>query len=177
MKKFLVLAAFVGLCSVNAFAMGGKSALDSSSWSDIRAQRDLIVSQPGYATPLGEEGVFNACVAGDVFKSIKPVKYCSDYKVIEVTSMDPEFVPYTTTECLAYSTHDVEVSRHQMQGICTKYNPDANGDNGGPFCLENGEVPITLDTTVSLEVIRTGAGDNSIESVGYKSYTIPACAN
>ena len=174
MKKILVLAAMLGLCSANAFAMGGKSLADQS-WSELRANKTVQINGPLVALKYGT--IFNMCVEGNNFRSIADVKTCT-LEPIERRDGGEGNTTYTDWVCKAGSETSVPVgeSRDHIEEYCVVYNENygREGDSG-EFCKVKGTRPATYPTTFNLDILVDHGGEAGAQYAGSKSYEIQPC--
>ena len=98
MKSILAVALI--LVAQAAFAVPSKN----QSWNQIRADRNATVMHDFQL--FGPEGIFNVCIAGDMFRSIKPIKVCTKYVT---TPGYGEISP--VTECVASTMSHVSLAQ------------------------------------------------------------------
>ncbi|MBC7740751.1 MAG: hypothetical protein H7061_01040 [Bdellovibrionaceae bacterium] len=165
MRNVLLLVATVFAFSSSAFAV---SAQDS--WAKINASYEVSVVQPQFAGSFGQGGLFNACVAGSNFRSVNPVKVCSDWRVIHSGNGEA-----ATTEgvCYKWEQQYAEVAMTSVQKTCTKWS-DSSGEGGTLMCLREGNVTVTYPTTFDFTVISM-RGEMYGSPLFKKSYTVPNC--
>lgn len=164
MKK-MMLVALAALISSNAFALSAKD-----SWNTI-LNANVSVSGPQFAGAFGlPNGIFNACVDGNTFKSIAPVKTCTAWKE-EKRGHGGEEGEYTEWTCLSYANVDVAISRNAVEQVCVQY------DNGEAYtgCVKWESVNVTYPLSYNLAVHNTAGGEDYQAYLFSKDYTIPAC--
>ena len=148
------------LISTSAFSLTGRDR-----WIDIRRDPEVLVQHPTFAKAFGPQGLFNACVSEDEFRTIKPVTTCLSYKEV-FKNNQREF------ECAENETRHVQISRTYHENACVRHAP-ATADSSGE-CLEYGNVTAVYPTSFKLAVIEAEGAEygNLIFS---KSYAIPTC--
>jgi hypothetical protein len=158
----------------------------NSSWDAIRADRSLTISQGNLAYTFGAAGFFNACVDGNVFRSLKAMPMCTAWKWIH-TGGGQESGGDNERVCTAYTNQYVELARQQQTTICTKY----QGGNGGQEsegmnqCIKSTTTTVTLPVTMNFGVYTYSnsgwhgqesgdVGDGSVLLFA-KDFTVPNC--
>src|SRR5437868_5450389 len=74
--KFIMMA----LTAATLFSQAGYAASSKDSWSTLRANRDVLILQPGVVMSMGKSGVFNTCATDSELRSINPVNTCTAYE-------------------------------------------------------------------------------------------------
>lgn len=173
MKALLITV--LALCSsLSAYAW----PTSSQSWSQIIADNSTAFVNMPLATSLGYYGVLNACVAGDNFKSVKPVRVCTKSETKEVVENDGDGGSYTRTEttCVASELRTVTVSRNYQKPVCDKWEEIADGDGGFYWsCTASHNVTATYGTKFDIDVYELKGEDNSPEYSFTKAFEVPAC--
>lgn len=161
MKKIMMMMLMViPMISQTASALTGKDR-----WQDIRTNPEVLIQHPTFAKAFGPQGLFNACVTEDEFRTIKPVTTCLSYKEV-IRNNQREF------ECAENETRHVQISRTYNQNICLRHAP-ATADSSGE-CLEYGNSTSVYPTSFKLAVIE-GVGSEYGNLIFSKSYAVPTC--
>jgi hypothetical protein len=161
MKSLLVLAAV--LVSGNAFAVSA-----SDSWATIRSSNAVAISQPQFAGQFGAEGLFNACDAGESYKSINPVKYCAKGEVVYSGQGETSTTEYV---CSEWAVSQVEVAKNQEVEVCS----EMRHDEGFTGCVKWAKASVRLDNAFNFAVTSMGGNDYGT-TLFTKAYSAPACA-
>lgn len=160
MKKILMMLMVMGTVSNSALALTGKDR-----WQDIRTSPEVLIQHPTFAKAFGPQGLFNACVTEEEFRTIKPVTTCLSYKEVYKNNQR-EF------ECAESETRHIQISRTYNQNVCLRHAP-ASFDSSGE-CLEYGNSTSVYPTSFKLAVIE-GVGSEYGNLIFSKSYAVPTC--
>ena len=159
MKLQILVASIVLLQSHNIVAITGKD-----NWETIKLSHEVIIQQPIFAGAFGPEGLFNACLTDEEFRSKKPVKVCLSYSQIIKYTQNRAYKDY---ECKDYEIKNVVISRTFTQEECVKH--DHLGE-----CIEYDSVTSVYPSHFQIPVIsfNDGALNNFIFS---KAYSVEKC--
>lgn len=149
MKKQLVMLAIALMAITPALAITGRD-----TWKSIRASRDVLIQQPAFAEVFGNQGLFNACVTEDEFRSLKPVKTC------------------LSNGCEDFEMRHVTVNRVHTKNVCVRFSP-MSADSSGE-CVDYDTVTAVYPTSFQLPVIEAN-GQQSGDYIFSKNYSVPAC--
>jgi hypothetical protein len=161
MKALMI--ALVAMFAVDAHAYPSKN----QSWDQIRADRNVTIDN--FAPLFGSDGIFNTCVDGDNFRSIKPVKVCVDFVQIPGRNGGDSYEPPTTV-CKKWELQHVTLPRTTTGEVCVKWETN---EIDGLVCKKKEVRTITTPTTQNLSVWYMYS-----EATVYlfsKDYTVPAC--
>lgn len=166
MKQAYIMSAIL-LFSQNIHAITGKD-----DWKTIRKNREVLVIQPAFAEAFGPKGLFNACLSGDEFRSINPVKTCVAYSEIASDDQNRSLSGYKKYNCTKYQTEHVSVPRTYTADRCVKFAPINEFTSGE--CIEYAPNTSVYPTAYSFPVIEAD-GDQYGTHLFSKTYAIPEC--
>jgi hypothetical protein len=170
----------IALCTAFAtFAAGQAFAVSQNdTWDTIRSCPQVTIRQTELASKFGPTGFFNACVAGKVLRSIKPITSCAE----------TAYAPDGTADggvhavCVRYENKKVELPLQQTAtGDCADY--EQNGAEG-VYCARWNTVSFTLSTAPDFKVLGNGwvfeGPDNGssykpTQELFTKTFPIPSC--
>ncbi len=161
MKNVMMILAAV-LVSSNAFAVSA-----SDSWATIRASYAVAIAQPQFAGAFGTDGLFNACDAGEAYKSINPVKVCVKGEVVYSGNGET-----ASAVCEQYAEQNVVVAKNNEETVCLEYGKVAEDYVG---CVKTGTKAVRYDNAFNLAVTSMGGNDYGT-TLFTKAYSAPACA-
>ena len=159
MKMQILVTITVLLLSYKVSSITGRD-----NWQTIKSNREVMIQQPVFAGAFGPQGLFNACVTDEEFKSKTPVKVCLSYKQIFKSTTNGTHIDY---ECSDYEFKNITISRTFTQEECVKH--DHIGE-----CIEYDSVTSVYPTSFQLPVVEfnQGALNNFIFS---KAYAVETC--
>ena len=172
--RIWVLMAFLALGMDAQLSWAFGRAASDQSWQEIRADSGLQVVQPQYAAEFGEEGLFNACVEGDVFRSISPVRACVESEVVHHPSPRRE-ASWDEVICRRWDFRDGAVARTFEESYCVSGHMERFEDSSRWKCDREGVRTVVRPIEVTLEVRRVHRG-HGIETKAFdKSFQVPNC--
>lgn len=155
MKNKMVMTTLVFVISSAVVSISPALAISGrDTWKSIRASRDVLIEQPAFAGVFGDQGLFNACVTEDEFRSLVPVKTC------------------LSNGCQDYEIRNVTVNRVHTKNVCVRFAP-MNAYSSGE-CVDYQVVTAVYPTSFKLPVIE-GNGEQSGDYIFSKNYSVPAC--
>ena len=175
MKNLTVVLVGMSLMGGAGLASAG-GFYDSQEWSAIRARKDLRVQSPAVALHFGN--VFNMCLDGTTFRSIKPVKYCTELEALQVAAQGDIDVARTEYVCSTVNTIEGPVAKNltHNEEICTELNPDYTSEAGGDFCKTSVTERRDYPTHFDLHIYRNWGGSIGFQFDGSKNWGIPPCS-
>jgi hypothetical protein len=165
MKKLIVLASL--LISGSAFA--------DQSWDQLLSDNSIQVQAP-FAGIFGDSGILNACVSGDNFFNVAPVKYCAR-SVEEKQRVEDEFGgrEETVSYCAEYAYKNVNLSRHFGKDVCTEWKQVQNDDTFSWVCTKSTFVEAIHGLSYDIPVYRR-SDEGSFDYAYSKNFQVPACS-
>lgn len=166
------------LFALVTFAASAALALSpSDSWETIRNTRGVFIPPASvYETYFGSEGFFNACVDGQVLRSIKPVASCTNFTSVQQSSPAHG---QSSSICTQTGSGQVVVPLAQSFQTCDSYRRSGNGQD---ICQStstvNALIPLTYSYQVVVMEVSGGAPRNQVttpRTLFNKVYTIPNC--
>lgn len=170
MKTMIVLAALV--ISGSAFAY----PTPNQSWDQLLADRETRLREVPFAGVFGETGILNACVSGDEFKSVQPVKTCLRSEERK-QRIDDEFGSReeTISYCLEYGYKAVAISRSFNKDVCVEWKFVQESDDTGYWtCMKSTRVAATYGLSYDIPVYSLG-NEGGLEFAFTKNFQVPAC--
>ncbi len=163
------------------FSIAFLSMIQMASASNIRYEWPLV---NGLA-------VNNACFTASTFRSIKPIEYCSDLRVVsrqacrmggeaeicryikENGKLYPGEYLVEQKSCYQTSGRDVEVSRMVTASKCVKWTPTTEMDIGQ--CLKTETTTYKVGTQFKVAMWENGP-QGPKNYLGEMDFTVPACS-
>jgi hypothetical protein len=186
----LVLLATINASAWTLFPKPKPFPTESMSWEQIRADKRVTIAQTAMANAFGSDdiyggpGFFNACVDGQVLRSVVPSQVCTQWKNVGGGQEDGG----AQTVCTKFEAKHVALDINQTQQVCKKWKTIGGGqENGGgdTVCTEYSTVNFSLPTSPVFTVYHVqagngggqeGDGSGAITHVLFKkAYHIPAC--
>lgn len=137
-----------------------------SSWAAIEASFQHNIIKPTEYNAVG--GIFNACLDGDVIRSIKDVKYCAEGRQQEVRQGDNVFWEYV---CERYESAPVQIARTTTKRECKEFRTEAEGNT---ICVRHELRTISIPVKFMLEV-QEMRGETGYVTVFKKEMIVPDC--
>ncbi len=159
------LTLFIALTCVSFSSLAARIT-PRSSWEAIEASFQHNVIKPLEYNAVG--GIFNACLDGDVIRSIKDVRYCAEGRQEEVRQGDNVFWEYV---CERYETAPVQISRTTTKRECVESRREAEGN---VICIRHELRTVSLPVKYMLEV-QEMRGETGYTTVFKKEMIVPNC--
>lgn len=170
----VALVALVALCAgVAAHAY----PTPRSSWEQIKNDRSVRFLNLPLVNTLGENGILNACVEGDVFKSVEDVKTCVATAIGKERVDNGEGSSYEReyTYCTQYQYLPVTVARAHKQSVCAEWKQVNDGENSRWECVKTKEVDAVFGTKFNIDVYIEQGGEAGLNYAFTKAFEVPAC--
>jgi hypothetical protein len=174
--KASLLAIITVLVSAKAFAsLFGPLPKVTDSWDTIANDRRVVIKQTILAEAFGPKGYFNACVDGQIIRTIEPLKTCVHYVNSNAGGDGGTF-----RECVAYEDLPVEIALNQTSKTCAEWKTNVS-DSGGMTCVRENTIGYVLPTSPAFSIWQlVPAGDGlTSEAPAFilfkKPYLIPSC--
>lgn len=157
-------------------------------WNIVMADTSLDISWPA----VNGLEINNACIRGDSFVSLRPIRSCS---AVEVTSRQacryhgeaelcrnlapgenagPFEIYREESHCTAYESHTVIVPRTYSVTTCVKWTRPTEASNGE--CLEFETHQEYAPSSYLVTIYRTWSQESGPQFMGNKRFDIPSCA-
>ena len=160
------MKALLLICAVTLSATASAGRISAKSdWAEIEASRRHNVIKPMEFNAVG--GAFNACIDGDVIRSIQDVRYCAEGHQEEVRQGDNIFWEWV---CDRSETAPMEMPRLSSKRECVEY----YYEDDNMFCKRHADKPYLIPLEYTLEVQEQG-GEDGYRLAFKKKFTVPAC--